>query len=232
MQMFAGISALPAFRRQKLLAALKKEASHVRGVDAEFVHFVDGDVSNKDTEKLRALLEYGEQFKGSKRGQQFLVVPRAGTISPWSSKATDIASNSGLSKIKRIERGTLYYIQATKKVDRRTIAVLLHDRMTESVLDNVDQATKLFARARPKPFQSVDITRKGKSELTRANQAWGLALADDEIDYLYDAYRKLRRNPTDAELMMFAQVNSEHCRHKIFNANWIINDQPQPKKLV
>src|SRR5213078_4876601 len=155
-------------------------------------------------------------------GTLFLVVPRLGTVSPWSSKATDIARNCGLARVRRIERGTAYYVDSS----RPEIAALLHDRMTETVLESFEDAARLFEHVAPRPLQLVPV-----AELAQANVRLGLALSEDELGYLEQAYRRLGRDPTDAELTMFAQANSEHCRHKIFNADWIIDGERQPQSL-
>ncbi|HSW37523.1 MAG TPA: phosphoribosylformylglycinamidine synthase [Candidatus Saccharimonadales bacterium] len=233
MLVYKGVRALSDFRAAKLLKCLQAIDKTIQAVSAEYVHFVHsvGAVAAKDDKLLAELLAYGTPFKEPRQGELFLVVPRPGTISPWSSKATDIAHNSGLRQIKRIERGAAYYIQGTKSLDEAKVADLLHDRMTESVLKTIDAAQTLFTEAKPRPLLTVDLLKKGKAELNRANQKLGLALANDEIDYLHQAYTELKRNPMDVELMMFAQVNSEHCRHKIFNADWIIDGQKQPKSL-
>ncbi|MBI5860795.1 MAG: phosphoribosylformylglycinamidine synthase [Rhodocyclales bacterium] len=168
-------------------------------------------------------------------GELFLVTPRLGTISPWSSKATDIARNCGFVAVKRIERGIVCHVAGVKKsvlaLRREEIAAQLHDRMTESVLDAVDAARALFQHVPPQPLVSVDMLAGGRAALVAANGALGLALSDDEIDYLFENFGKLGRNPTDVELMMFAQANSEHCRHKIFNATWTVDGEDQPLSL-
>ncbi len=151
-----------------------------------------------------------------------LVTPRPGTISPWSSKSTDIARNCGLTSIKRLERGTAYYVESSSALTMSQLSelkALLHDRMMEVVLDNVEAAAALFIQAQPAAVKSVDILVGGRQALEQANLTLGLALAEDEIDYLVENFTKLGRNPNDIELMMFAQANSEHCRHKIFNAD-------------
>ena len=171
---------------------------------------------------------------GASTGTLFLVVPRPGTISPWSSKASDIAHNCGLDKVQRIERGIAYYVTAEEglsDLQKQKVSALIHDRMTEAVLNNLETAESLFAESEPAPLTAVDILDGGKEALEQANLSLGLALADDEIDYLVDSYQKLERNPTDVELMMFAQANSEHCRHKIFNATWTIDGQEQDHSL-
>src|SRR5690606_34876870 len=183
---------------------------------------------------LQQLLTYGPKVEGdvSHEGELFLVVPRLGTISPWASKATDIAKNTGLDAIKRVERGVAYYVQgAISAADRAVITAILHDRMVETVFDSLDAAEQIFSAQEPAPQTSVDILGGGRAALVEANKSLGLALADDEIDYLVDAFNTLGRNPVDVELMMFAQANSEHCRHKIFNASWTIDGVEQERSL-
>jgi phosphoribosylformylglycinamidine synthase len=228
-----GPRALSEFRLAKLLASLQKVDPGVRAVAAEFRHFVDCDATPDAPARrlLERLLQYGEapasgsdSGSQSPRGELFLVVPRLGTISPWSSKATDIARNCGLAGVRRIERGTLFHIEKIK--DRESIKALLHDRMTETVLGSVEEAARLFEHVPPRPSKTVPIEK-----LAQANRELGLALTEEEIEYLQAAYRKLGRDPTDAELTMFAQANSEHCRHKIFNADWIIDGRRMDRSL-
>ncbi len=231
MQLLAGTNALSEFRKAKLLTRLRSINTSVTNIEAEYVHLADlkRPLTEAETKQLQRLTTYGAPFNGNKRGELYLVVPRPGTISPWSSKATDIVHNSGLAVVKRLERGTAYYLEGAPAADN-ILAAALHDRMTEAVLDDLAAAQVLFATHQPQPLQFIDIA-SGKGAISQANQALGLALADDEIDYLFDAYKNLKRNPTDVELMMFAQVNSEHCRHKIFNADWLVDGRPQPKSL-
>lgn len=228
MLVLRGGSSLSGFRAQKLLERLQAADATVSSVSAQYIHLadIDGSLSKTKTEELRQLVTYGAPFSGNEKGELYLVVPRPGTISPWSSKATDIVHNSGLSQVRRVERGVAYYVGGGAADKRSVMAVLLHDRMTEAVLADFDEADVLFKTAEPAPLSSVN-----KKALKTANQELGLALADDEIEYLQNAYETLGRDPTDVELMMFAQVNSEHCRHKIFNADWIIDGQKQPKSL-
>lgn len=158
------------------------------------------------------------------------MVPRFGTISPWSSKASDIARNCGLAKIDRLERGIAYYVQGElSESDAQQVAARLHDRMTQLVLDRLEGAAELFSHAQPRPLTAVDVLGGGRAALEKANVELGLALAEDEIDYLLKSFGELGRNPHDVELMMFAQANSEHCRHKIFNASWDIDGQAQTR---
>ena len=243
MLIIPGANALSAFRIQRLLAQLKEFEPAITGVSGRFLHFVDSAsaLSEQDTQQLTAMLTYGEPFEGQIDGEQFIVLPRFGTISPWASKATDIAHNCGMAQIHRIERGIVYGVQLksgllgkAKQLDAQkanAIAALLHDRMTETVVRSPDQAQPLFHELAPQPLAFIDIIAGGRGALTDANLTLGLALSDDEIDYLLDAFHRAGRNPTDVELMMFAQANSEHCRHKIFNADWTIDGEPQQRSL-
>ena len=255
-----GNPALSSFRLRKLTASIQARLPEVAHVYAEYVHFVDLDqaLSGADEALLGRLLEYGpkglqaehphpdplpegEGDKVSLRetcdlGELLLVTPRPGTISPWASKATDIAHNCGLSSIRRLERGVAYYFNradgaALSDTELNAIMPLVHDRMTEAVFFSLDDAEGLFRVEQPRPMRSVDILGGGRDALAVANRDWGLALAEDEIDYLVENFTALGRNPNDIELMMFAQANSEHCRHKIFNADWIIDGQVQQKSL-
>jgi len=232
MLILPGAAALSAFRREKLLRALRERQPDVTDVAAEFIHFahLSESLDIHETELLAQLLTYGPRSgKVSLSGGLLLVVPRPGTISPWSSKATDIAHNAGLKKIQRLERGLAYYIQG--QFDAKAILSLLHDRMVETVYDSLDEAAVLFADHDPRPLHVVDIVSGGRIALEVANSELGLALAEDEIDYLFENFQLLGRNPTDVELMMFAQANSEHCRHKIFNASWTVDGVSQPHSL-
>ncbi|MCG8609118.1 MAG: phosphoribosylformylglycinamidine synthase [Pseudomonadales bacterium] len=232
-----GAPALSAFRKKRLFNRVKSVLPEVESIYAEYMHFVDSEevMSSDQMAVLNRLLSYGPLAQSeSPSGVLFLVVPRPGTISPWSSKATDIAHNCGLRAITRIERGIAYYVTATEKLkrsEREQIAEMLHDRMTETVFHEMGGAELLFSHAHPEEMTQVDILGAGKGALTEANRSLGLALAEDEIDYLVEAYQGLDRNPTDVELMMFAQANSEHCRHKIFNASWEIDGEAQDKSL-
>ena len=232
-----GVSALSSFRLQKQLTNLQAVEASISAVETGFVYFIDVEakLTKDDLAKLNHLLNENREFVApSHRGDLILVVPRAGTISPWSTKATDIAHNCGLTQIKRIERGVAYYIKSNSSLSTdilEQLSVSLHDRMVESVLFDANQAEALFQHAEPAKFKSVDILTEGKQALEQANTQLGLALADDEIDYLVENFTKLNRNPTDVELMMFAQANSEHCRHKIFNADWIIDGKEKDISL-
>ncbi|MBV1787016.1 phosphoribosylformylglycinamidine synthase [Marinobacterium sp. D7] len=237
MLVLRGAPALSAFRHDKLLASLGSSLSGVTGVYAEYVHFADlsADLDEQEQQVLDRILRYGPNASTEEpKGELYLVVPRPGTISPWSSKATDIAHNCGLSKVLRLERGVAYYLQVEAPLtaeQRANVSALLHDRMVEAVLGNIEEATALFRHEQPRPLSSVDILGGGREALIRANTELGLALAEDEIDYLVQSFTELGRNPNDVELMMFAQANSEHCRHKIFNASWEIDGEAQEKSL-
>ncbi len=192
-------------------------------------------LDKSETEQLAKLLTYGPAIEAhAPEGSLHFVTPRPGTISPWSSKATDIAHNCGLNKVNRLERGVAYYVEsdALNSEQQKTLNSIIHDRMVEVILPSFDNAEILFAHTEPKEVASVDILGKGRAALEKANNDLGLALANDEIDYLVENFIKLGRNPNDVELMMFAQANSEHCRHKIFNADWTIDGVVQPKSLV
>jgi len=232
---YRGARALSEFRLAKLLPELKKAHPPVRSVAAEFWHFVDADAepTPEGQRLLERLLRYGAPPPEMRaRDTLFLVVPRLGTISPWSSKATDIAHNCGLKGIRRIERGVAYYLalDATSADSHARIAPrispLLHDRMTQSVLASLDEAQDLFRQVAPRALGRVPLPG-----LEEANTRLGLALSEDEIEYLRAAYKPLGRDPTDAELSMFAQANSEHCRHKIFNAGWVVDGEKKDASL-
>lgn len=235
MLILRGAPALSAFRHGKLLEQLTSKVPAVTGLYAEFAHFAEvTGVLNADEEQVLArLLKYGPSVPVQEpSGRLFLTIPRFGTISPWSSKASDIARNCGLATIQRIERGLAYYVSGElNAAEAQQVADVLHDRMTQLVLDNLEGAAALFSHAQPKPLTAVDILGGGRAALEKANVELGLALAEDEIDYLVTSFNGLGRNPHDIELMMFAQANSEHCRHKIFNASWDIDGESQEKSL-
>jgi phosphoribosylformylglycinamidine synthase len=243
MTLFEGGAALGGFRARQLLPRLQAVEPKIEAVTARFVHLVvtPQPLSAPEREHLAALLTYGEPFEAPKHAATTLVVaPRLGTVSPWASKATDIARNCGLA-LRRVERVVQYHLGLKAPLIGRApvlageplaaIAALLHDRMTESVLAGIEDAAALFAELPAQPVAQVDVLAGGRSALVAANAAFGLALAEDEIDYLVDAFTKLGRNPSDVELMMFAQANSEHCRHKIFNADFVIDGVAQPHSL-
>ncbi|MEZ9596547.1 phosphoribosylformylglycinamidine synthase [Shewanella sp. 10N.261.52.F9] len=236
MEIIRGAPALSAFRVQKLMQACESAALPVRHIYAEFVHLADlkESLNEEESQQLEKILTYGPAIEAhTPEGHLHFVTPRPGTISPWSSKATDIAHNCGLNKVKRLERGIAYYVESDELSSEQTkvLTALLHDRMVEVMLPSFDDASVLFARTEPAKFTSVDVLGAGRVALEQANTKLGLALADDEIDYLVENFTRLGRNPNDIELMMFAQANSEHCRHKIFNADWTIDGEVQPKSL-
>ena len=229
-----GASALSLFRIQKLAQKAAALGLPQAEIASEYWYFVSSPapLDAAQTEKLQALLS-AVRVDTSAAGQSlFLITPRIGTISPWSSKATDIAHNCGLTDVERIERGMAVYVSGSlHDSERAQWASLLHDRMTESVLPDFQSAEKLFAAHEDQSFDTVDVLGGGRAALEAADKNMGLALSSDEIDYLVENYRALNRNPSDVELMMFAQANSEHCRHKIFNADFILNGEKQEKSL-
>ncbi|RMH44856.1 MAG: phosphoribosylformylglycinamidine synthase, partial [Gammaproteobacteria bacterium] len=233
MLILTGAPALSRFRQKKLLAECQAITPKIKQVYAEFIHFVDVEnpLSEQELAILDSLLQYGPSRASQQiDGAECLVTPRIGTISPWSSKATDIAQNCGLHQVRRIERGIRYVFNGITEIPE-ALKPLIHDRMTQSILERAEDAEILFAKQSPQPLKTVDVIGQGKTALVEANRNFGLALADDEIDYLVDQYQQLGRNPTDVELMMFAQANSEHCRHKIFNASWTIDGEDKPLSL-
>jgi len=239
MLILRGKSALSPFRIEKLLHKLRAVVPGINAVTSQYIHFVKSEdvITPEQQTTLERILMYGAHSNEiNYTGTEILVIPRIGTISPWASKATDIAHNCGLNNISRIERGILYILDMPKHIqlsdlNKDELAHKLHDRMIETCFFELQQAEALFEQHHPKPFACVHILEKGRSALVGANIELGLALADDEIDYLVDNFIRLERNPTDVELMMFAQANSEHCRHKIFNADWTIDGIAQKKSL-
>ncbi|WP_007515792.1 phosphoribosylformylglycinamidine synthase [Pseudofrankia saprophytica] len=248
MKTYSGIAALTGPGRRRLLARLRAVDPAIADVSAEYVHFVDlaedadgpgaggsgaDRLTAEDEARLRGLLTYGEPFAGERAGaaRTLVVLPRLGTISPWSSKASDIAAAAGLAAVRRIERGTVYHLPGPGSLDAQALAPLLHDRMTEIVTGSVESAGALFAAGQPRPQAELDLLGAGIAALQEANRTLGLALAPADLTYLAEQYGRLGRNPTDVELMMFAQVNSEHCRHKVFNASWVVDGEPRPKSL-
>jgi phosphoribosylformylglycinamidine synthase len=235
-----GAPALSEFRLEKLAQKISTLHPDIQLLHTEYVHFAQlhRPLAAPHEKILASLLTYGPrtaaQSPAAADATLLLVVPRPGTISPWSSKATDIAHNCGLEEIERLERGIAFYLRlpaALSRSARESVAALLHDRMTETVLPTLEAARQLFEHAPPQPISTVDVQGGGRQALVAADRELGLALADDEIDYLLDSFTGLGRNPNDVELMMFAQANSEHCRHKIFNADWTIDGQPQSHSL-
>ncbi|HEX7810438.1 MAG TPA: phosphoribosylformylglycinamidine synthase [Burkholderiales bacterium] len=234
-----GRNALSDFRLKKLTQPLQQSAPGIAAITADYWHFVSlrAPLSPPEHKILERILTYGPASRTTTgKGVMLLVVPRIGTISPWSSKATDIAHSCGLGAVDRIERGIRYQISRgdagpLTEPERRALVPSIHDRMTETVLGSLDQAADLFRHVKPRPLSGVDLLAGGRAALVKANRDMGLALSDDEIDYLVENFTRMGRNPTDVELTMFAQANSEHCRHKIFNADWVIDGKRQDKSL-
>ncbi len=240
MEVFPGPQAYSEFRLARRLSLLNTVAPHVLQVYAQFIHYVDAEppLSAEAREHLRSLLDYGPRWAEPVLGEELSldVVPRFGTISPWSSKATDIARNCGLGNVRRLERGVHWRLAlvpgcSLHEGELAAIQNALHDPMTETVITERTRAAAMFARAEAAPLACIDILHGGRALLEAVNRDMGLALSGDEIDYLIESFRALNRNPSDVELMMFAQANSEHCRHKIFNAEWTVDGEVQPLSL-
>jgi len=234
-----GSAALSPFRIAKIREQAALLGVTLGGVEARFWHFleVDGDLDAAAERQIDATLAYGAPTDApAAEAVQVLVTPRPGTISPWSSKATDILRNSGIARLKRIERGVAWRLldaagAPLANAALKTVLPLLHDRMIEAVLPSLDEAAVLFRHVPPRGMTSVDVLAGGRAALVAANRDLGLALSDDEVDYLAENFTRMGRNPSDVELMMFAQANSEHCRHKIFNADWVIDGRAESKSL-
>ncbi|MDP7608684.1 MAG: phosphoribosylformylglycinamidine synthase, partial [Candidatus Marinimicrobia bacterium] len=225
------------FRLNQLLLELQKLDNSIDAIGARYTHFVDSikPLNEKELNTLRLLLLYGPDWDmGSDEGEKIIVIPRIGTISPWSSKATDIALLCGLSSIQRLERGVIYTISYKNGAQRKDLSCLsepLHDRMTQTMIFNEKDANVLFQVQKPKELSSIPVLSEGLVALERANAELGLALSKQEMEYLIGNFEKINRDPTDVELMMFGQVNSEHCRHKVFNADWVIDGVKQEHSL-
>ena len=235
MLLIPGNRALSEFRLERVIAKIRERVSSgITGLDACFMHVVDvaEPLTEAETSVLTQVLTYGGSAASDVDlgTNGCLVVPRPGTISPWSTKATDIAHICGLANVRRIERGTFFTWRGDIEIE--TIAPVIHDRMTEAVLGSLADAKCLFERAAPRGLSHVDVLGSGGAALADANVRLGMALADDEIEYLVNAFTRLGRNPTDVEIMMFAQANSEHCRHKVFRASWTVDGRQQPSSLM
>ncbi|ROH88446.1 phosphoribosylformylglycinamidine synthase [Pseudomethylobacillus aquaticus] len=234
-----GSAALSTFRLDKIAATLKDLAPRIAHLYAEFWHFAwtDGELDAQQQHTLQQILTYGPKLQDEEPvGELLLVIPRPGTISPWSSRATDIARHCGLEPLLRLERGIAYYASTHDGLplsadELQVLKALVHDRMTEAVFTSLQDAHRLYHTATPAPLATVDLLGGGKAALEAANADMGLALSADEVDYLLENFIRIGRNPTDVELMMFAQANSEHCRHKIFNADWVIDGEKQDISL-
>tara|TARA_B110000003_G_scaffold123255_1_gene125678 strand:+ start:5178 stop:9143 length:3966 start_codon:yes stop_codon:yes gene_type:complete len=235
---FFGSRIYSEFRKLALLNNVKEKSKGIKSLNSSYLHLVESKekLSSKDLKKIKQILTYGENIKEEVTSENIIFIgPRIGTISPWSSRATDIIQHCGID-ILRIERiKTISFVTSSgkplSKIDKEAIGQSLYDRMTESIFIDQNDINKLFIHHKPKSINHIDIIDKGIYELHDFNEAQGLALSDDEIDYLFKYFSSENRNPTDAELMMFAQANSEHCRHKIFNASWIIDGKEQSDSL-
>ena len=240
-----GADALSQFRQQRLLGSLVQQGVNLDSIEAQYLHFVwsDKELTSQEKEVLNSLLTYGQKFVSKLQvgnalfskssDQSAIVIPRLGTVSPWASKATDIARQCGLS-ILRIERGIQFTWQSKKSLSPEQgllVLALLHDRMTEAVIQSVDDANALYRVLEDRPLSRIAVLSEGQSALEKANTELGLALSDDEVAYLAESFKRLKRNPSDVELIMFAQANSEHCRHKIFNSTWTIDGDDQERSL-
>jgi len=235
---FYGFRIYSEFRKSDLLKEAKKSSFDIKGLTSSYLHVVESKekLSSKDQKNLSQILTYGEDIKEALVPENTIFIgPRIGTISPWSSRASDIIQNCGIN-ILRIERlKTISFITRSGKSlsqnEKKGLGQLFYDRMTESIFLDQDDINKLFIHHMPKPLNHININDKGISELQSFNKSEGLALSNDEIDYLFKYFSSENRNPSDAELMMFAQANSEHCRHKIFNASWVIDGKEQSESL-
>ncbi|QWD78801.1 phosphoribosylformylglycinamidine synthase [Polynucleobacter sp. MWH-Svant-W18] len=246
-QFLPGADALSPFRQQRLLATLSSQGIELESIEARYLHFIWSEESLKPQTQdvLASLLTYGEPFiskiasgkswfgKRSEQDQAAIVIPRFGTVSPWASKATDIAQQCGI-PVLRIERGVEFFWKSKKALSadqEQVVIAAIHDRMTETVIESTDEANALYQTLADRPLSRIPVLTEGRTALDKANQSLGLALSDDEIDYLTENFIRLQRNPSDVELMMFAQANSEHCRHKIFNSSWTIDGDDQERSL-
>ncbi len=235
----AGGPAYSKFRKEKLLEKLQTVNPQIKDIHSEYLHIVwcEKKIAASEKDTLEKILHYGPKAQVLDfKDNSIITIPRPGTISPWASRATDIANHCGLYDIKRIERAVAVYIELKNgsllsEDQKKVLALYLHDRMTEVSIFNLDDAKALFSHLAPKPIQYAEMLEHGKKVLNDFNKNLGLALSEDEIDYLFNYFTSIKRNPTDVELMMFAQANSEHCRHKIFNADWIVDGEKQSKSL-
>ncbi len=233
MLILRGGAALSAFRIAKINDQWITDQSPVRVLETYYAYLVQlqSDLCAKDQQVLMDLLGAHGLVDLQATQPICVVSPRLGTISPWSSKATDIVKHCDITAVTRVERVMVFELNTDLGDDASRISELLYDRMTESAFTRWSKLTHFFAAAEPAAMTTVDIVGEGRPALERANMTLGLALAEDEMDYLVDSFQGLQRNPSDVELMMFAQANSEHCRHKIFNASWTIDGLDQPHSL-
>jgi len=238
MDIILGSSALSNFRLEKIKSALQNENISIASITTHYVHLMDlkSKLTDDENKVLSKILSYGPtKVFARNEGELFFVIPRVGTISPWATKATNIAHNCGLEKIHRIERGIAYYLKKSEgtfdEQEKDVICALISDRMMESVFFSIEDAAKIFEKQEPKPFKTIALTRDGMNALKDANVELGLALSESEMEYLLESFKVIGRDPTDIELYMFAQMNSEHCRHKVFNAEWEIDGKKEDKSL-
>ncbi len=242
-----GADALSPFRQQRLLASLAAQGIDLESIEAQYLHFIwsEAELGSTNQEVMASLLTYGQPFqskinpgkswfgKGKAEDHSAIVIPRFGTVSPWASKATDIARQCGLDVL-RLERGVQFSWKSKKTLtpeQKQLVLAAVHDRMTEAVIDSTDAANALYQSLEDKPLARIPVMTEGRAALDKANQDLGLALSDDEVVYLVESFTRLQRNPSDVELIMFAQANSEHCRHKIFNSSWTIDGDDQERSL-
>ncbi|OGL31070.1 phosphoribosylformylglycinamidine synthase [Candidatus Saccharibacteria bacterium RIFCSPHIGHO2_12_FULL_41_12] len=225
-------NALTPSHKKALIKKLADQGANVTDISAQYLHFIDakGPISEDDQKILEELFNYSGEFKEIDHNQQFIVVPRLGTISPWSSKASDIIRNSG-ANVDRAERGTAYFVKSDSNIDLQQLTDIFSDRMSETIVESIDQLQNMFAADQPKPLKTYDILEKGKQALVKANHELNTGLSDDDLEYLTEEFVEINHDPTDAEIMMYAQVNNEHCRHKIFNAKWAIDGKTQDASL-
>ncbi|MGH8528463.1 MAG: phosphoribosylformylglycinamidine synthase [Nevskiales bacterium] len=231
-----GGAALSRFRLVRLFGQLVDHCPQLAELEAQHVYLARfaSPPKAEARKKLEQLLNDVTRLDDAAGDTLIWVVPRLGTLSPWSSKATDIAGVAEINGLQRLERGTCYRLRGISRLEEPALTSILsclHDAMTESVLLTDAELARVFETPPPRGLRHVDIAAGGRAALERVNQEWGLALSSVELDYLVESFRKLKRNPTDAELMMFAQINSEHCRHKIFNAGWTLDGVTQPRSL-
>lgn len=230
MILFQGAAVYTPFRLQQKLKQLQAVDAAIQSFDAKYYYFIQTDELWRDSQRQAlANLLAADPIAFPSRDELVWVVPRMGTISPWSSKASEIIQNCGFQGVQRAERGICYRIEGAASL--ATVGAILHDPLTESLITASVQLERLFAQHQPQPLTLIDILQAGREALVTANRQLGLALSEAEIDYLLKCFQRLKRNPTDVELMMFAQVNSEHCRHKIFNAQWTIDNHLQENSL-
>jgi len=230
-----GSQVFSEFRKIALIKKLKLVNSSINNIESTYLHLIESrnSLNFEENKRLEKILSYSPSSVSLDLANIIYIGPRIGTISPWSSRASDIAKHAGIN-INRIERCAAISISSSNKLtkeDWRKIGGCIYDRMTESIFLDKNDILNLFQHQLPQPLISINFLAEGLPSLEKFNKSQGLALSADELSYLADYYKSEKRDPTDAELMMFAQANSEHCRHKIFNADWIIENKAQQKSL-